>query len=102
MNQKLDPEFKAKWVAALRSGEYEQCIGTMRRPDENGRAKYCCMGVACEIVDAPFQYDNMPDPLLNGCYSGGKIAHKVVSMNDGIGEDPKSFSEIANWIEENL
>lgn len=33
-----------KWVAALRSGEYEQATGQLRR---GGR--FCCLGVACEV-----------------------------------------------------
>lgn len=32
------------WVAALRSGEYQQARGQLKK--EHG---YCCLGVACEI-----------------------------------------------------
>ena len=31
-----------KWVAALRSGEFEQGFGTLCKDE-----KYCCLGVAC-------------------------------------------------------
>lgn len=34
-----------KWVAALRSGRYEQTKGALER---GGR--YCCMGVACVVA----------------------------------------------------
>ena len=37
-------EIKQKWVAALRSGEYEQTEGVLR----NGNG-YCCLGVLCDI-----------------------------------------------------
>lgn len=50
MNMKtyqLPKEFAAKWVAALRSGEYKQCDGQLASP--NG---YCCLGVACKAVGA--------------------------------------------------
>ena len=32
------------WVRALRSGEYKQGIGVLRRNDT-----YCCLGVACDL-----------------------------------------------------
>lgn len=40
----LNPERKAKLIAALRSGEFPQTRGCLR--DMDG---YCCLGVACEI-----------------------------------------------------
>lgn len=36
-------------VAALRSGNYTQTKGTLRRLSPTMRAEYCCLGVACEI-----------------------------------------------------
>jgi hypothetical protein len=37
-------------VAALRSGNYTQTKGSLRRVNaETMRAEYCCLGVACEI-----------------------------------------------------
>lgn len=32
------------WVAALRSGEFQQACGSLR-----GRGGYCCLGVGCEV-----------------------------------------------------
>ena len=37
--------FAQKWVAALRSDEYEQSKGRLRRVDG-----FCCLGVACELA----------------------------------------------------
>jgi hypothetical protein len=39
------PEIKAKWVEALRSGEYEQGCGALRTED----GKYCCLGVLTDL-----------------------------------------------------
>lgn len=39
----------AEWVAALESGQYEQGEGWLKVIDDKGSAKYCCLGVACEI-----------------------------------------------------
>lgn len=33
-----------KWVAALRSGEYKQVTGNLRKGDG-----FCCLGVACDV-----------------------------------------------------
>ena len=45
MQHKLKPEFKAAWLAALRSGEYEQTTDSLRRPEG-----FCCLGVACDVA----------------------------------------------------
>lgn len=41
----MNPELKAEWVAALRSGEYPQGNGKL-----NVDGKYCCLGVLCELL----------------------------------------------------
>lgn len=41
----MNPEIKAKWIAALRSGKYRQGKGVLRRADE-----FCCLGVLCDVV----------------------------------------------------
>lgn len=40
----MDPAIKAEWVAALRSGRYQQGMGSLER-----RGAYCCLGVLCEL-----------------------------------------------------
>jgi hypothetical protein len=37
-------DIKAKWVAALRSGEYKQAKGLLRYSDA-----FCCLGVLCDL-----------------------------------------------------
>lgn len=41
----MNPEIKAKWVAALRSGEYKQGKDRLRSRDN----KFCCLGVLCNL-----------------------------------------------------
>jgi hypothetical protein len=52
---KLNPDFKAKWVAALRSGQYAQArnqlIADYKMPD--GRQALCCLGVGCVVSGIP-------------------------------------------------
>lgn len=44
----MNPEIKAKWVAALRSGEYKQLQGALRSDNEAGSC-FCCLGVLCDL-----------------------------------------------------
>ena len=43
--QKMNPEVKKKWVAALRSGDYKQGQGRLKSSEN----EYCCLGVLCDI-----------------------------------------------------
>lgn len=40
----MKPKVKAQWVAALRSGDYTQTQGRLRR--DGG---FCCLGVLCDL-----------------------------------------------------
>lgn len=40
----MNPEIKAEWVAALRSGEYRQTKRQLRYGDN-----FCCLGVLCDL-----------------------------------------------------
>jgi len=40
-----------KWIAALRSGEFEQAKEVLfTEPDTDGKQSYCCLGVACVLA----------------------------------------------------
>ena len=54
MNDNMNNNLRKRWVAALRSGEYEQGKERLR----SGGDEYCCLGVLCDIV--------INDSLLNG------------------------------------
>lgn len=50
MPKRIDPDTKAKWVEALRSGKYTQGEGKLKVMNEdNSDSYYCCLGVLCEI-----------------------------------------------------
>lgn len=118
----MNEEIKKEWVAALRSGEYEQ-----GREYLNTKGKYCCLGVLCEIaikhgLDLPIRtrrtysnisviaYDQIehvlpakvqkwaglgsesPSVQFNGCNTA------LAEMND----EGMSFERIADIIEEKL
>lgn len=109
---KLDPEFKAQWLAALRSGEFKQGKHALCRITPEGD-EYCCLGVAHELIHGPEAW-GAPSLLLNGCHSEKR---RSVHGNSGwftppgLGEGAKNalagmndsgatFDEIADYIEE--
>lgn len=47
----MNPEIKAKWLTALRSGEYRQGRNVLKQQfDENDAPQFCCLGVLCDIA----------------------------------------------------
>jgi len=42
----MNPEIKAQWIAALRSGEYHQGKGVL----ESVWGDFCCLGVLCHLA----------------------------------------------------
>lgn len=111
----LPKEFAEKWVAALRSGDYDQGTGelTVGREDKKEFA-YCCLGVACKSV-------GMPDNSLHPYSSLGQAKHSETNVFklsgipiELIGTDLEAslmdindyedytFLEIADWIEEHV
>lgn len=41
----MNPSVKQAWLAALRSGEYEQGYGLLHPTEDT----YCCLGVLCDL-----------------------------------------------------
>ena len=110
----MNQEIKAKWVAALRSGEYKQTREVLK-----SSAGYCCLGVLCDISMretgfglADNRAENHDRQSLGQTirdwaglpYSVGDrvtIAGlgRVLSMHN---DDGKTFLQIADAIEEQL
>jgi hypothetical protein len=113
----MKPEIKERWVAALRSGEYEQGVGYLNIADD-GVNRYCCLGVLCDILSDDY-LDFSKHVIDNKTYYGYakqesgvlsdyqlKIidlkfgeAGQLIALND---TDLKSFDAIADYIEEHL
>lgn len=109
---KLPKRFKEKWLKALRSGEYKQGQSELY----NGEDKYCCLGVACDVAGhgkslkqhghfgsiSMTKFKNVPEMIKGRCNNDDHI-EKLTNMNDGWNlKRPRSFKQIANWIERNL
>lgn len=115
----MKPGIKAKWVAALRSGEYMQGSGRLRRPDDNS---FCCLGVLCNIhaqkhpaVASQERYAcqylgaecYLPDEVVKWAGLVSRIGGRVVI--DGCSgtlpmhnDSGKTFAQIADAIEAQL
>ena len=101
------------WLEALRSGEYRQNIDGILGNHEGG---FCCLGVACKVLDLEFDWNaqilpELPDYI--GLYDEegnvkdgsiifgdtGLVYSSLIEANDSGNVD---FDEIADAIEENL
>lgn len=97
----MDAETKAKWVSALRSGEYKQCTGFLQK-DEG----FCCLGVLADQLGMPISKDGMGIRREGLTPSYGPIwvivseqaARKLAEMND----TGSTFAGIADYIEREM
>lgn len=113
----MNPEIKARWVAALRSGEYQQGTGGLRS-EEN---EFCCLGVLCDLHDprgweesadeGGFFYDGYeselpPRHIKEWAHLNWNSTFVVIdgSLNTLYhhNDNGRTFAEIADAIEEQL
>lgn len=116
----LTEEFKAEWVQALRSGEYEQGQQRLKKTQAGSPAQYCCLGVAGDLLTktGACSWTGPRKDSLTSSESSYMDAstgvllsdtrdligleyhdmHTLITMND----DGASFYHIADWIEGNL
>lgn len=89
----MDAELKAKWVAALRSGEYQQARGVYYK---NGA--YCCLGVLEAVATGSVGGAIYGSGFGNVAVLPAKARSTLSIMNDR----GAAFLEIADYIEANL
>jgi hypothetical protein len=116
----MEQELKDKWLAALRSGNYQQTTDSLHKD-----GAYCCLGVLCTVAGADmsrqqrsfvdyegegvvtepaawideknYTDDEELGPLLLSRFGiGNKVENALVTMND---TEKRDFTEIADWIE---
>lgn len=97
----MDKELKAKWIAALRSGEFKQGREYFERYE-----KFCCLGVLCKVSGNPttLEYHSNWD-AVTPIIGNQDVIDMLWRMNDGrddVNIRPHSFSEIADYIESHL
>jgi len=111
MNKKI----KAKWIAALTSGDYKQAKGKLQTPDG-----YCCLGVLCDLhskatgtewdMDKHYMDDNnslpneviewtgMEATIFNSCGGYGSNNDYLTNDNDA----GQTFDQIAETIKKHF
>ena len=100
----MDAELKAKWVAALRSGEYRQGKRLLHDEDHN---TYCCLGVLCALIGKQSADRHMVSHKFArsiGCriYNDDKGQGFPLAQLSHMNDSGQSFAEIADYIERNL
>jgi hypothetical protein len=99
----MKAKLRNKWTTALRSGEYRQCRGALR----DGKGGFCCLGVL-RLVGAQngirIRKSRKGELLTESCGLSTTEQNVLANMNDGgsYGENPKTFAQIANYIENTL
>ena len=106
---KMNPDVKAKWVAALRSGVFKQGRGMLWRADGDDKRRYCCLGVLRNITkgDSPAtaQYPRASAACYLSDVDGQEesvLPGHTESVLAGMNDEGKSFAQIADFIEANL
>lgn len=92
-----------EWIAALRSGSYEQGQRRLRSYTQDGSPLYCCLGVL-EVL-SPDNLDPYAEEKLMS--QNDERSAKLPDFTQGylaVMNDLRgfSFSQIADWIEANL
>ncbi len=101
----MTPELKAKWVAALRSGEYQQQREGFLYREGKG---HCCLGVLAEVAGLMLKQDGRPRDAGHLCDHYDVLSESqqrvLWRMNDGFGgpTTQRTFAEIADYIEESI
>lgn len=106
----MDTELKTRWVAALRGGDYKQGVNFLRNGDN-----FCCLGVLCDIIDPTgwaehnetiyrWEKDNVWSTKCIHDLKEIKLFpySKQINLQNMNDIDGKNFSEIADWIEQNI
>jgi len=106
MNHGDSAELKSRWVAALRSGRYQQGKRRLSIRHRNGRESNCCLGVLCRVARVRGWRDGA---MLRDSDAGTDLAgqiglgvHEEIELSLMNDNRNKSFREIADWIEKNL
>lgn len=117
--KKMNPEVKALWIEALRSGKYQQGQGALRRiSDGGGPDQFCCLGVLCDLAptelgswfSAEFENYRQFGTNVNTSQVGVLTSEvtnwanlfyygELIDLNDS---KKAPFTKIADYIQENL
>lgn len=106
----MKQDIKDKWVAALRSGNYKQGTGELRKVKDDGCTYHCCLGVLAEVAGLKIRGLGIETENGNNDYqplqdlidedSDKRIStERFYKLND---MEKWSFDKIADTIEKEL
>ena len=115
----MNQELKAKWLEALRSGNYQQGKGSLKVVLPDGPPVFCCLGVLADVMGKTWTSSNyggseqvlidtdggrftkyLPNSVESDAGLPMSTTQKhLAMMNDAEG---KTFDQIADYIEANL
>ncbi len=109
----MNKRIKKLWLKALRSGQYKQTQGTLRRKlTESKGYSYCCLGVLEDIRVQQGAADRFPSRnrvLTKACQRWAEVEENdpVIGIRQpttlaDLNDSGKSFKQIANLIEKHL
>lgn len=77
-------DLAVKWIAALRSGEYKQTKGALRKADG-----FCCLGVLCDLT--------RKEGLVSTDWKERLVTTNRLYFADGKGNDVYEFDGVRSW-----
>lgn len=81
-----NPEIMRRWVTALRSGEYTQGRGALRREYPSGKIEHCCLGVLTDLAIK----DGVP---------GARAWDAVGRCSSAVSLDGTEFGTLPVWVQ---
>ena len=112
MTLEMNPEIRARWTAALRSGDYKRSSGVLRAAND----RFCCLGVLCDLAEkagvvsgtqagpfAQWRYDDESAYLPRSIQAWAGLTRQNPQVEDGglanLNDDGWSFAQIADAID---
>ena len=108
----MNPEIRARWTAALRSGAFQQGRESLHQKDpDDGIERLCCLGVLCvlaeraDVIASTFQegalqwlYDGRVDYLPQSVRDWAGLTDsnpEILTADEGL--KPLAWLNDANW-----
>lgn len=105
----MNPDIKARWVAALRSGDYQQGTGCLRECQPGEPERFCCLGVLSDLAakDGIGQWSTevsgtIPDFVADGHTEDAGLIDPVLAwagLPADQGAEPRlSYDGTRHWV----
>lgn len=93
----MKPDIKKAWVDALRSGKYRQTSGFLKQNEATGEAKYCCLGVLCDIYEretGDMLRTELGPTFADSGWAQGVLPTRVVTWSGTVSDNPPVVADV--------